>query len=145
MINQIKNYYNDKIRPNLRDVRFIGLMVFLFIMLLVTWSGVKSVQTNYELQKQITYLQQQNDLQKLKNDNLRLKNSYYSTNQYVELSARQNFGLQASGETEVIIPKSVALRQLITLSDDQNAEISIGSQSAWQKHFEEWINFFMNR
>jgi len=145
MINQIKNYYNDKIRPNLRDVRFIGLMVFLFIMLLVTWSGIKSVQTNYELQKQITYLQQQNDLQKLKNDNLRLKNSYYSTNQYVELSGRQNFGLQASGETEVIIPKSVALRQLITLSDDQNSQISIGSQSAWQKHFEEWMNFFMNR
>ena len=145
MINQIKNYYNDKIRPNLRDIRFLGLIVFLVIMLLVTWSGVKSVQTNYELQKQIAFLSQQNDLQKLKNDNIRLQNNYYSTNQYIELSARQNFGLQANGETEVIIPKSVALKQLITLANDQSTDISVGSQSAWQKNFEEWINFFMNR
>ena len=84
-------------------------------------------------------------MQKLKNDNIRLQNNYYSTNQYIELSARQNFGLQVNGETEVIIPKSVALKQLITLANDQSADISVGSQSAWQKNFEEWINFFMNR
>ena len=145
MINQIKIYYHDKIKNNLRDIKFVGLMVFLVIMLLVTWSGIKSVQTNYGLQKQIANLSQQNQLQKLKNDNLALQNKYYDTNQYIVLSARQNFGLAASGETEVIIPHNVAMNQLVSVPEDQSVKISVGTQSFWQRNFEMWVNFFMNR
>jgi len=145
MINIIKKFYQNNIQPFLKDTRFIGLVVFLIIVLLVTWSGVKSVQTNYGLQKQISKLQQENQVQKLKNDNLQLENSYYNTNQYLELSARQNFGLAGSSETEVIIPRSVALSRLVPLSTQAISNQPTSVQSKWQNNFDAWVNFFMHR
>ncbi len=145
MINVIKKFYQNNIQPFLKDTRFIGLVVFLIIVLLVTWSGVKSVQTNYGLQKQISKLQQENQVQKLKNDNLKLENSYYNTNQYLELSARQNFGLAGSSETEVIIPRSVALSRLVPLSTQAISNQPTSVQSKWQNNFDAWVNFFMHR
>ena len=145
MINVIKKIYQNNIQPFLKDTRFIGLVVFLIIVLLVTWSGVKSVQTNYGLQKQISKLQQENQVQKLKNDNLQLENSYYNTNQYLELSARQNFGLAGSSETEVIIPRSVALSRLVPLSTQAISNQPTSVQSKWQNNFDAWVNFFMHR
>jgi cell division protein FtsB len=98
MLDQIKNNYYQKMKNNLGDIRFIVLMVFLAIVLLVTWSGIKTVQSNYMLQKKITKINQSNQLQKLKNNNLSLQNNYLNTNQFIEISDRQNFGVGASGE-----------------------------------------------
>jgi len=36
------------------DIRFVGQAIFVLIVLLISWSGVKSIQTNYNLQKQIS-------------------------------------------------------------------------------------------
>src|SRR5580658_9877742 len=85
----------------LNDIRFVGQLVFVLIVLMISWSGVKSIQTNYQLQKQITALKEQNNVQQLQNDNLKLQNQYYNSKQYLELSARQNFGLAAPGEKEL--------------------------------------------
>ena len=147
MIDQIKNYYHIKIKGNIKDTRLIGLAVFLVIVLLVTWSGLKTVQTNYGLQKQLAKIQQQNQVQKLKNQNLALQNNYYNTNQFLELSARQNLGLAEQGETEIIIPKGVALKQLIALPGESiNAEnVAVVNKSYWQNNFQSWTNFFMHR
>src|SRR5947209_4249769 len=93
----------------LSDIRFAGQMLFVIIVLLISWSGVKTIQSNYVLQKQISALKQQTDVQKLENNNLGLQNQYLKTNQYLELSARQNFGLANPGEKEVVVPESVAL------------------------------------
>src|SRR5690349_5361062 len=93
----------------LRDVHVAGQVVFIVIVLLVSWSGVKSIDTNYSLQKQISQLQQQNTVEQLQNNNQKLQNDYYNSDQYLELSARQNFGLAAPGETELIVPKDIAL------------------------------------
>ena len=80
------------------DVRFSGQVLFIIIVLLISWSGVKSIQANYGLQKQINELDQQNKISQMENDNLRLQNEYYESNQYLELSARRNFGLAAPGD-----------------------------------------------
>src|SRR5690349_12374719 len=93
----------------LTDVRVLGQVVFVGVVLLFSWSAVKVIHTNYKLQQQIARLQQENELQKLKNDNQRLKNEYYKSPQYLELAARQNFGLAAAGEKELLVPKEVAL------------------------------------
>src|SRR5438105_1802103 len=93
-----------------RDVRTLGLGVFLIVVLMVSWSGAKVIQRNYELQKQISELKQENDVQELANNNQRLENDYFKTNQYLELKARQDFGLGLPGETELILPKDVALK-----------------------------------
>ncbi|HET9098374.1 MAG TPA: septum formation initiator family protein [Candidatus Saccharimonadales bacterium] len=130
----------------LNDIRFVGQLLFVLIVLMVSWSGVKSIQTNYGLQKQITALNQQNGLQKLTDANLKLQNQYYESNQYLELSARQNFGLAAPGEKEVIVPQQVALAHTVNLPSFSTDKVVYTSKtSTLQRNMESWVNFFLHR
>jgi len=146
---QTKSYYKQTILAivnKLNDVRFIGQLLFLVVVLLISWSGVKVIQTNYGLQKQIDALKQQNAVQKLQNENLSLQNQYYNSNQYLELSARQNFGLAAPGEKEIIVPQQVALASTVNLPSSTSTNISPkAKQPTYQSNFESWVNFFLHR
>ena len=140
--------YTDKFLfylQRLGDIRFAGQVIFVVIVLLISWSGVKSIQTNYGLQKQISALKQQNALQKLQNDNLALQNQYFNSNQYLELSARQSFGLAASGETEVVVPASVALAYTVNLPSAPKPDAAKAKQPAYQRNFQSWVDFFLHR
>ena len=129
----------------LTDIRFAGQVLFVIIVLLISWSGIKTIQTNYGLQKQITKLNQQNQLQELTNNNLKLQNQYYNSDQYLELSARRNFGLAAPGEKEIIVPESVALSYAATVPAATQAEEVIVKQPAYQRNVQSWVNFFLHR
>ena len=130
----------------LQDVRFAGQVLFVIVVLLISWSGVKAIETNYQLQRQISALNQQTEIQKLKNTNLKLQNDYFNTNQYLELSARQNFGLAAPGEKELIVPKDVALAHTVPLPTAKEAEANkTTKQSRFEQNYQAWINFFMHR
>lgn len=128
----------------LSDVGFLGQVLFVILVLLISWSGIKTIQTNYGLQKQITALKQQNELQQLQNDNLALNNQYFNSNQYLELSARQNFGLAFAGEKEIIVPKSVAMTHTIDLPPNRPMTAD-AHKPAYQRNFESWTNFFLHR
>ena len=151
MLAIIRRYYNHPVVAQLRDVRSLGLIIFACIAVLVSLSGVKAIQSNYKLQQQISQLQQENDIQRLKNDNQRLKNKYYNTPQYLELAARQNFGLAAPGEKELIVPKEVALAQvkgIIPVSTDMTpvlATVVDAKQPFYQRNLQAWLNFFLHR
>jgi cell division protein FtsB len=127
----------------LNDVRFIGQVCFVVIVLLISWSGVKSIQTNYNLQKQITVLSQQNELQQLQNDNLKLQNNYYNSNQYLELSARQNFGLAAPGEKELIVPQQVAMAHTVPVDNTYSTIQQVTSSN--QSNISSWLDFFLHK
>lgn len=130
----------------LQDVKFAGIVLFTIIVLLISWSGVKAIQSNYDLQKQIAGLQQQNDVQALTNTNLALENQYYNTDTYLDLSARQNFGLAAPGEKEILVPQSVALSYTVNLPQPKTAnDQPLNKQPGWQHNIQEWVNFFMHR
>jgi cell division protein FtsB len=129
----------------MNDIRFVGQVIFVVIVLLISWSGVKTIQTNYNLQKQITALNQQNELQKLQNGNLALQNQYLNSNQYLELSARQNFGLAAPGEQEMIVPASVAQAYTVNLPSTAAPSAAAAKQPAYQRNFESWVDFFLHR
>ena len=130
----------------LQDVRVAGLVIFGIVVLLISWSGVKAIDTNYQLQKQISELQQQNKVYQLDNANAQLENDYYKSNQYLELSARQNLGLAMPGETEVAVPKNVALRYTVTPPDEQAKQAQAKSkQPTYQKNVQAWVNFFLHR
>jgi cell division protein FtsB len=128
----------------LRDVRFAGQAIFVIVVLLVSWSGVKAIDANYSLEKQISVLQQQNDVQQLENNNLKLQNQYYDSNQYLELSARQNFGLAAPGETELIVPQNVALSYTVPQPEAPPTK-SVVASSAFERNLKAWVNFFLHR
>ena len=148
---QIKSRLNkykeqaDFYLQRMSDVRFAGQVLFVIIVLLISWSGVKSIQTNYGLQKQISGLKQQNDLQKLQNDNLALQNQYYNSNQYLELSARQNFGLAAPGEKEVVVPASVAQSYTVDVPQLAPASSAQSKQPTYQRNLQSWVDFFFHR
>ncbi len=146
MLEKIKTFIKHPYINQLRDVRALGLVVFGIITLMVTWSGVKSIQTNYELQKQISRLQQENEVQSLVNTNLKLANQYFQTDQYLELASRREFGRGARGEKVLIVPKNVALAHTIDpeAGTKQNAK-QPGQKPAYQRNFEAWIDFFLHR
>ena len=130
---------------SLRDVRNVGLLAFTVIVLLISWSGVKSIQTNYGLQKQISQLQQEGQVQNLENADLALQNQYFTTSQYLEITARENFGLGEPGETELLISQSVALAHTVKQPGVDTVASAIPKQPTWQRNSEAWINFFLHR
>jgi cell division protein FtsB len=130
-----------------RDFRALGLLLFLIVALLISWSGVKVISTNYHLQEQISQLTQQNQIQQLTNDNLKLENNYYQTNQYLELSAREDFGLAAPGETVLIVPTQVALSHTVNLGNTDQSEVDNTSshEPTYQRNFQAWLDFLFHR
>jgi cell division protein FtsB len=144
---QIKTQLETKVKyylGRMNDLRFVGQLIFVVIVLLVSWSGIKTIQTNYTLQKKISGLQQQNDVKKLENNNLALQNQYFQSDQYLELAARKNFGLAAAGEKLIIVPKDVALSYTSDLPEDdqQKADDQLPKS---QHNLESWVDFFLHR
>lgn len=133
----------------LNDVRVIGQVVFVVIVLLISWSGVKVIHTNYKLQQDIARLQEENELQRLRNENQRLKNEYYNSPQYLELAARQNFGLAAPGEKVLLVPKEVALAHVPEsvrgTAVETNRVRSASSKPFYQRNYQAWLDFFLHR
>jgi cell division protein FtsB len=147
MFEKLKRYQNHPWVNQLKDVRVLGLLAFVVIVVLVSWSGVNVIQTNFNLEKQVSKLQQQNQVAQLENNNLKLQNEYYNTDTYVELTARKQFGKGAPGETEVIIPKSVALAHTVALPElgQKSTAKAVPAKSTYQQNFEAWMNFFLHR
>ncbi len=146
----IKKIKNNQLFKSLSDIRSLGMIAFGIIALLVTWSSVSVVQSNYDLQKQISAMQQKNDVQMLANNNLKLKNQYLNTNEYLELTARRHFNKAAPGEKLLIIPKEVALAHSVELPkpktiDDHITETVQASGNSTQHNFDAWIDFLFHR
>lgn len=145
MFDKIKHFTKNDLPVLVRDVRALGLLVFLVIVLMISWSGVKVIQTNYQLQKQISALNQENNVDQLKNKNLALQNEYYNTDQYLELAARQNFGLAAPGEKELIVPKDVALAHAPELPIDQQPGVKPADKAPFfVRNLRSWRDFLLS-
>ncbi len=127
----------------LRDVRNVGQLVFICMVLLISWSGVKAIQTNYELQKQVMANVEQNKVAELQNANLELENEYYKTSQYLEVTARQNYGLARPGETVLLVPKAVALANTVPMPPQTDTESS--KDTFVQSNIRAWLDFFVHR
>jgi cell division protein FtsB len=148
MLTKIRQYQEtlSRFATQFKDVRNIGLMLFLVVLLLITWSGVKAIETNYGLQKQISKLEQQNSVQKLGNQNAKLQNDYYNTPQYLDLAAREHFGRAAPGETVLVIPRQVALANTVDLKPPAETQAKQEvKKPGWQRNFQAWLDFFLNR
>ncbi len=149
MIDKIKNLHKHpkvgQLAGQAKDIRVIGFAAFAILVLLVSWSTVTVIQTNYNLQKQVSTLDQQNKVSQLENNNLKLKNQYYNTDQYLELTARRQFGKAAPGEKVIIVPKNVALAHTVDLPQNKDKSKDDGDKPFYQDNFEAWMNFFFHR
>lgn len=144
MQEKLKQLLEHPLASQLNDTRVLGLLGFGFIALLVTWSGVKSIQTNYDLQKQIAGLEQKNSVSKLANANQKLRNEYYKTDTFLELASRRQFGKAAPGETLYLVPKKVALSYTVAVPAEKTVKTQADTRPAWQKNLTSWFNFFLH-
>ena len=147
MIDKIKKYKHHVLAAfkGLQDVRTLGLLVFLVVALLISWSGVKVIDTNYRLQKDISKLEQENAVYGLENRNLELKNQYYNTDEYLELEARKNFGLAAPGETVLVVPKAVAMKHVVSEPEAMKEPAQPKDKPKYQQNFDAWMDFLFHR
>lgn len=144
MQNQIQKLLNKLPIKRLQDVRAVGLIVFGLIVLMITWSGIGAIQTNYDLQKQISQLNQENSNQSLENKNLQLENQYYNTSQYLELQAMALLGKGEPGETLILVSKTAANSQLAPQIQTASAS-STPKKPKYQQNFEAWMSFYFHR
>ena len=152
MLSKLKHNLIQQLASYLSDVRNIGTVAFGIIAVLVTWSGVKVVQTNYDLQKQISAMQQENEVKKLENANLKLKNQYLNTSEYLELAARRHFNKASPGEKLLIVPKNIALAHSVEINLPKSrtavTEVKSGTEQAgpwYERNFNAWIEFLFHR
>jgi cell division protein FtsB len=148
MPSRLSDFWNHQRTKQLTDLRNVGLYIFAIIVLAITWSGVKTVQSNYELQKKISTLQQQNDVLKLQNGNIALQNQYLGTDQYLDLAARQALGLAALGEKVLIVPNTVAMKYVDTSLSPQSSTSGTSTtdkRSKYVKNLEDWRDFLLGR
>jgi cell division protein FtsB len=128
-----------------RDTRLWAFVVFAIVVVVASWSGVRVIETNYELQKKIARLQQQNEITQLQNENQKLKNQYLETDTYLELAAREQFGKAAPGEKLILVPESVALssaREIPMKSPAQTKSgIKVENSPSYIKNLKAWRDF----
>lgn len=147
MFAKIQNFSKNKTLKQLVDVRNIVLYIFGIVVLAIAWSGARTVQSNYDLQKQIVKLRQENEVLSLQNGNASLQNEFYKTNEYLELSARQNLGLAAPGEKVLVVPQAVALKYVDNslIPTQQNGQSALDTRSKYAKNLEDWRDFLLGR
>jgi cell division protein FtsB len=145
-INKQKFIENLKL---LSDVRIIGLLAFFAVILLVAFSSVKILQTNYELQKKENELKQVNEIKKLENENLKLKNVFFESDEYLELTARRQFNKALPGEELYIIPESVAMRKVKDTPKVSTEQEEIRQKEEkkpkYQRNIEAWRDFLLHK
>lgn len=142
MLDNFHRYWQHDRIKQLTDPRNIGLYIFAVLVIATTWSGMRTLQSNFELQKKIARLQQENSVLKLENDTKELSNKYLETDEYLELSARRQFGKAAPGEKLLIVPKDVALKYVTNTTATTAATKSSVVEKAWyQQNLDDWRDF----
>jgi len=68
------------------------------------WNTIVAIQRNFELQQQVDTIAEQNAVLELQNKTRVFENQYYTSNEYLELSAREHLNKTAPGEKELILP-----------------------------------------
>lgn len=141
MLENVKTKTIDYIK-SLTDIRVLGQTIFVIIVLLTSWSGIKAIQANYELQKKIVRLEQQVEIAELENQNLELSNQYLETDQFLELAVRRQFGKAAPGERIYVVPTEVALKYAPNVPNQEAAQKKQTAKPVYQQNLEAWVNFF---
>lgn len=143
-----KTKINEKIKL-LSDVRVIGLLAFFAVILMVSFSSVRVLQTNFELQKKENELQQVNEIKKLENENLKFKNVYFESDEYLELTARRQFNKALPGEELYVIPESVAKRYVKDTPKVATSEEELRQEEenkpTYQRNLEAWRDFLLHK
>lgn len=142
MFEKIKN---NQILKKYFDGRSVVLYVLAVAALSVTWSSIKIIDKNYQLEKNISRLQQEVDILDQQTKNQKLKNEYYKTDAFLELAARKYFGRAAPGEKLLLISKDAANKYIHLSPETGQNQSQTKSRPQFIKNWQAWINFFTHK
>jgi len=129
-----------------RDIKFAGQFILLVAVLMISWSGVKAINLNNKIQKEILTTKQENEIQSLENQDIKLQNLYYSSNQYLDIQARSNYGLGEKGEKEIIVPSNVAWRYVPKIKLPLNQQLSSKlEEPSYERNVQAWFRVLLNQ
>lgn len=103
------------------------------------WSTVGVMQHNFQFQKQVDELRQQNALMEIQNKSLEYRIAYYKTDEFAELSARENLNKAAPGEKVLVVPPSQYEHE--TISSLSTAPVPAPARS----NFQQWMFFLFGQ
>ena len=142
MFEKIKN---NNFLKTVFDTKNLGLYAVFIIALSVTWSSIKIIQKNYELEKQINQLQQEVTIQDQTNKNQELKNDYFKTDAYLDLAARKYFGKSIPGEKLILVPTDTTQKYVHQEAEAKEAAVVVRTAPAFVQNWQDWIDFFLRR
>ncbi|MDR2524074.1 MAG: hypothetical protein LBC95_00825 [Candidatus Nomurabacteria bacterium] len=121
-----------KKRFNFSSLVAFGIVAAMFVWLVMT---VSAMNKNYDLQNQLEQGRLENEIQEIENENLKLQQAYYQTNEYLELAAREKLNKALPGEHLVILPKS---------DNPPSVETGVAARPNDERsNFEKWIEFLL--
>lgn len=97
---------------------------------------IDALNRNYNLQHQVDQGELDNQVSEIQNENLKLEQSYYKTDEYLEVSARSLLGKAKPGEHLVILPK---------VESGQTQSKSTSSQVTAKSNVDQWIEFLLGK
>ncbi|MDR0955863.1 MAG: septum formation initiator family protein [Candidatus Nomurabacteria bacterium] len=140
---------DEKPKARLKKYLTRGNLILIFAALVAGvwgWQAIGSLNKNYQLQQQVDQGNLENQVADLQNQNLQLQQSYYQTDEYLELQARDKLNKALPGEHLVILPK--------TGSSDQSTEDVLDNVDSTAQttqavdnstNFEKWMRFLFGK
>ena len=115
----------------------IALIVIVVLALAWTFGSIGVLNQNYALQQQVDQANLDNQIAKIQNQNLKLQQAYYKTDEFLGLQARSLLGKANSGENLVLLPQTetLAVKSASAPSGQPAAETANKSNSA------QWMDF----
>ena len=112
----------------------------------ISWAigSVSMMQRNYALQRKVDAKQRELQLGQLEVQTLEFEKKYYQSEEYQELSARENLGLASKGEKVLILPKN---SQKAINADKKQAIAAIAKNEPTVKpsNMRQWIDFLAGK
>jgi hypothetical protein len=124
----------DDIKKHL-SLNNIVLVIALVLALSWAWSTINVLSKNYDLERQVEQARLDAEIMKLQNENLRLEQTYYQTDEYLELSARKLLNKAEQGEHLVILPRAA----------EEASTTPTPTMVIEKSNFEQWIDFLFGR
>ena len=91
---------------HLATIQNISLVIAGVIAASWIWGSVATLQKNYAYQREVDENAYTIELMKLQNKNYEYMQAYYRSDEFLELSAREQLGLAKPGEKLVLLPSS---------------------------------------
>lgn len=132
-----KLFYKIRYTYPTRDV--ITVLVVLVLFFGFMWGSVNAMQKNYQLRRNLENKRRQLELVKLQEKMLEYQQRYLKSDEYQELSAREDLGKVKPGEKVLIMPENSATAKQ---EDARSGSLLVDNKNSKQSsNFSQWMKF----